>query len=292
MKRYLSKGNIICGIVAILFLIMAAFYSEEATLTLEAIKEAIPMSSERLDPGNDGKIVLVSGPIYVDGYSAWDETFDADIDAPILRRTVEMYQWVRYFDSHNDEYYQREWSDANPIYYRDNPDSKPYQDRKFYSEFTFGQYELSPEIVAKLERHGTWIPVGGLSSRTAERFGMHLINDVYYIFQDMQNPNVEVGDTRITFQALDIYDVFDITVVAKQEGNMLVQHRLRDELYPLGNIYNGIRDARSILDEEESEFAFGKWVLGGLAVVFIIATVLITRANAKYGTIKKAKGIE
>ena len=282
MKKFLSKGNIICGIVTILFLILTFTFSEESSMTMQAIEEAVPMSSDRVDTDNDGKVVLVSGRITAEEYSALDDTFSVDVDFPILRRNVEMYQWVRYTDRDGDETYVREWSDKDPVYFRDNPRSMPYQGRKFYSAFSLGAYELSPELVAKLEPLGSWARVGGLDRRTAERFGMELANDAYYIYQDLNNAYVDVGDTRITFDALNISGLSEITIVARQEGNMLVEHRLKDDIYPLGKIYEGIRDTKSILSEEEGEAAFGMWVLGGLTVVFAVVTGLITMSNVKY----------
>ena len=286
MKKYLSKGNVIWGLVTILFIIMTATLFEEASLTMPLIRAAEKAQSDKVAPENDGKIVVVSGRIKADGYSTRDETFNVFVDAPILRRNVDMYQWVKYYerDRNNqmEERFRREWSDAEPIYHGDNPRSKPYQSRMFYSEVMLGEYELSQELVAKLQPHGSWTPVSGLGGGTAEKYGMVLTNDVYYIYHDIENKYVDVGDTRIHFHALDISDLGDITVLAKQEGNMLTVHRVKDNLYPLGDIYAGIKGVEEVAGKEEDDYVYAKWVLAGFTVFFAFLTALFTWLNVRY----------
>ena len=286
MKKYLSKGNVIWGLVTILFIIMTATLFEEASLTMPLIRAAEKVQSDKVAPENNGKIVLVSGRIKADGYSARDETFDIRVDAPILRRNVDMYQWVKYYERNRnnqmEEHFRREWSDAEPIYHEDNPRSKPYQGRMFYSEVMLGEYKLSQELAAKLAPHGSWTPVGGLSGGTAEKYGMVLTNDIYYIYHDIENEYVEVGDTRIYFHALDISGVENITVLAKQEGNMLTVHRVKDNLYPLGGIYAGIKGVEEVAGKEEGDYAYAKWVLAGFTVFFAFLTALFTWLNIGY----------
>jgi len=248
------------------------------------IRAAETAQSDRVAPENDGRIVLVSGRISADGYFAHDETFDVRVDAPILRRNVDMYQWVLYRSNRNEEdEYRRQWSDREPTFHRDNPRSKPYQGRMFYSQVMLGEYELSQELLAKLEPHGSWTPVRGLGRATAERFGMVLADNVYYIYQNLESRFVEVGDTRIYFHALNISDLGDITVLARQDGNMLTVHRVDDDrFFMMGNIYAGIIGVEEVASIEEGEFAFATWVFVGLTVFFAFLTALVTWLNVGY----------
>jgi len=284
VKKYLSKGNIICGIITFLLIMLTTMLFEQASLTIPLIQAAVKAQSDKVMQENDGRIVLVSGRFSADGYSAWDDTFEVRVDAPILRRNVDVYQWVKDTEkSRSDddvEYYKMEWSDAKPISFRDNPTSKPYQGKMFYSEAMFGEYKLSPDLVSKLEPHGSWIPVKGLSEGTAEKYGMVLENDIYFIYNDIEGEYLDVGDTRIYIYALDISDLEDITVLARQEGNMLTMHMVKDDVYPLGNIYGGIKSAEEISGEEEDDFVYAKWTAVIFTAIFALITALITWSNA------------
>jgi len=159
----------------------------------------------------------------------------------------------------------------------------------FYSEIMLGEYKLSPELVSKLEPHGSWIPVMELDGGTAEKHGMVLKNDVYYIYHDIESEYLDVGDTRIYFHALDIsgLEEGDITVLARQEGNMLTVHMVKDDVYPLGKIYGGIKGVEEIAGEEEDDFVYAKWTAVIFTAIFGFITALITWSNA--GRIRRRK---
>ena len=280
MKKYLSKGNIICGIITIILLLMTFSTFEGASNSMPLIQEAVTASSDKVIPENDGKIVIISGRIAGEGYSAVDDTFDIEVDTPLLKRKVEVYQWVKKQGAHSqrkdDEYYEREWSDANPILYGSNPWEKPYENKTFYSTVKLGSYEISTDLVSKLEPLGERVTVEGLSSRTAEKFGMVLADDFYYIYQDLDVDYVEVGDARISYSALDISDLREITILAKQEGNMLVA-----DVFPIGNIYAGILGIDEVTSKAAEDVAYAKWTALILTFIFALITAYITWNNSR-----------
>jgi len=282
MRKYFSIGNVICGIVAIGCLIGMVAVFGEASMNIALIEDAIVVPGTQVLAENDGKIVLVSGRITNNEFYAFDDTFEVEADSPILKRSVDMYQWVKYTRD-DEDYYTTEWSNAKPIVYSDNPRDKPYQDKMSCASVWVGEYELSPEIVAKLEPHGEWTRLRGLSGSVAARYGMEFVNDTFYIYNDLDNEYVDVGDTRIQFETLNISRLGDITILARQDGHMLNQHTPRENvMYPLGNIYSGRKTLEEVLKEEEGELNFAKWVFIILTLVFALLTALLTWMNVKY----------
>jgi len=284
MRKYLSVGNVVCGLITIFLLFAAIVMLDQEEQTMEALGGAVEAPVDRVLSANEGKVVVVSGKISHTGYSAYDETFEVGVDSPILKRNVDMYQWVEYTESYGNDieyYYEREWSDSNPIRYSDNPSSKPYESRMFYSEVMLGEYRLAPELVEKMRFMGKWADVAGLGRGAADKYGLILSDDVLYYYQNPAGQYVDVGDARIYYEALDISGLSDITVAARQEGDMLVELRGDNNVFLVGNIYDGVMSAADVFGAREDDFAFAGITALVLILIFGLITALITRGNIK-----------
>jgi len=294
MRKYLSIGSVICGILTFFFIGLTILSFDQEAQTLDALGNAVEAPSDRVLPENEGKVVVVSGRIASDGYFAFDETFEVGVDSPILRRNVDVYQWVKKTEGMGEaeeEYYEREWSDAKPVMYGDNPSSKPYEGRVFCSEFRLGEYRLAPELVEKFRFLGQWVDVGNLGWEAVDKYGLVLSGDAYYYYQNPGGQYVDVGDAKIYYEALDISGLSAITVAAKQEGDMLVELRGDGNMFLVGDVFSGVMSAEDVFGAREDDMAYAKVVGFVLIIIFGAITALLVRGNIKKHRFREQFGV-
>lgn len=203
----------------------------------EGARVVVSVAADRVDGGNEGKLVHMSGPATTAETLA-DPVCGVQAAAIALRRTVEMYQWDESSRSETKKKlgggeetvttysYERKWSER-PIDSSDfkkpdghtNPGSFPLESETWRAAtVTLGAFTLSPGLVSQIstfeplpppDPYRVRIPVG--QGRRAQVQGAYL-----YIGFDPGRP--EVGDLRIAFAAVRPATV---SVVAQQAGGTL-----------------------------------------------------------------------
>lgn len=174
---WLSRiGNSFKGILLGLMLIVLAaallFWNEgravhRRTALNKAADVVVNVTSDAVDPANDGKLIHLSGPADT-AETLTDPLFDVSVRALKLNRKVEMYQWQEYaerkekrntggsVDTTTTYSYQKGWSEQ-PISSADfnesgheNP-SMPYTSEKWTAEkITVGAFTLSDSLKSKI----------------------------------------------------------------------------------------------------------------------------------------------
>ena len=232
-----SFKGIIFGLILFFGAFPLLFWNEgRAVKRYQTLKEGegavISVSSEDVDPANNGRLVHVSGRADT-RQTLTDETFFVSRTAIHLKRTVEMYQWKENRETNTEKQtgggekttttysYHKTWSSSpiNSSGFRqrsghENPASMPFRSRTFTaSPVTLGAFVLSPSLVQEID---SWSPVTVDASAplpSSLGAGGMAYNRGFYMGRDPGDP--AIGDIRISFKAVGPGPV---SLIAAQQG--------------------------------------------------------------------------
>ena len=168
-----SLRGILIGILLILVAIVGLFWNEGRTVnrykTLkEGSKVVVSVSADKVDPLNEGKLVHLSGKT-ASKEILCDNDFGIAINAVMLTRHVEMFQWIENSSTKTQKNlggseekvtvytYKKEWSSSlnDSSSYKekghDNPSVMPYQAQtSFAKDVNVGAFKLSSSLISLL----------------------------------------------------------------------------------------------------------------------------------------------
>ncbi len=231
-------------------------------------------AADRVDPGDDGKLVFVRG--VASAQPIVDPDTGVTLEALAATRKVEMYQWreqsTRRGGSTNATpespgvTLTKTWSErAEPttVFMQAqrlaNPPA-PFGERRMTSEGArLGAFGLTAEALAALPKSPAAVePRGPIAGRPATRAG-----DALFVGATPQQP--EIGDLRIAYQAAP---PGEITLVGRQVDGRIAAHRdSSGETILLAA--RGLRSPEDMFGAARSGNAFMTWVvrvLGALAM--------------------------
>jgi len=228
--------KIVFGVIMMIAALPLLFWNEgRAVRTAQALEEgrgvAVTTSSDKVDPGKEGKLVHTTGRART-ADTVSDPVFGIATNAIALKRNVEMYQWTEERESRGrsaDNYvykYTKQWSallvdsakfkvpDEHP-----NPRRMQYNSEKWIaSTVTLGAYTLSSSQVNRIPGEDPVKAVLPSSGSTARAVREHA--GALYVGENPEQP--QVGDLRITFTKVPDSDV---SIVAKQVGSSFAPYR-------------------------------------------------------------------
>jgi hypothetical protein len=299
-QGWFSKiGDALKGIVFGLILFVVSFplliWNEgRAVKTAKSLAEGRgavqTVPSDRVDPGNEGKLVHTTGRATTKETLA-DREFGVSVGAIRLKRKVEMYQWKETSQTEKRDKvggstetvttysYNREWSESLIDSSRfkqqgghQNPRAMPLRTTQWQaSQVMLGAFSLSAAQVAAiggeepLEPSADKPAPAGVSKPVAKQPGG------YYIGEDPQAP--AVGDLRVSFFKVP---ETDLTIVASQSGSSFQPFRAKAG----GTVdlqRRGIASADELFTSAEQSNATLTWILravGWLMMAFGIGLVL------------------
>ncbi len=278
-----SFKGIFGGFIAILIGIVLLWWNEGNNVknlktTAEMDKSYIDVSSESIDSSNEGKLIATSGKL-INEQELTDSMFDVTIKTPIMKRVVEIYQWVEESDTDEDGNttysYKKEWSsdiiNSNNFHQtgHTNPQQKLYEDDEYTSnEVRVGAFVLTNDQVRSLSTNGTFTSFNQekVTELNLTIYGNYLTNS-----SNLSNP--EVGDMRISF----VYNnSSDISVLAVQSGNTFTNF-VSKAGKTINRVMDGIHNGKDMINTIKHENKVLKWILravGILACVIGFATIL------------------
>jgi len=242
-QSWLSRiGNSIKGIAFGFLLIVGAvillWWNEgRAVRRIKALKEGshvvVPVGSDRVDAGNDRKLVYMTG-VALTGDVLTDAEFGVTTNALKLERVAEMYQWTETqkqqttknlggsttttttYDYHPS--WQRVCVNSGSFKHPEghqNPPAMNYDSRKLVaSPITIGAFTLSQTLVGKIGG-GAALPLTSSNSLPVALKGRcQLMNGGVYIGTNTATP--QIGDQRISFRVTGFTPV---SLVARQIQN-------------------------------------------------------------------------
>lgn len=228
------KG-ILVGLVLFVVSFPLLFWNEgravQADRTLrEGGKAVVSVTADRVDPGNAGKLIHVTGRATTDA-TVTDPTFGVSANALQLTRCVEMYQWEEKTSSTSEKKlgggtdttttysYTKVWTDRtvdsssfkSPADHQ-NPGSAPYESATWTATpVSLGAFYLTPGQVGRIGG-ATPLPVGTNAVVPPEQAGKaRLTSTGVYLGKDPTAP--QIGDVRITFR---VVMPTEVSVLARQ----------------------------------------------------------------------------
>ena len=286
-------GNAFKGILVGLILVAVAFgllfWNEgRAVKRYKTLKEGggavVSVAADRVDPGNEGKLVHLSGKA-ITSETLTDPAFGVTSQAIKLRRVAEMYQWKE--ESRSEEKkklgggtettttysYNKTWSKDlissggfKVSEGHQNPGQMPYQSvEQAAAVVTLGAFTLSGSLVARMDDY-TPLALGSGFSLPADLAAKGKASgDTIYLGRDQGAP--QVGDMRLSFQEVR---PMEISLVARQVNATFEPYQTQAG-GTIELLATGTHTAEAMFQEAQKSNAILTWALriGGLFLMFI-----------------------
>lgn len=282
-----SFKGILVGIVLFVLAFPVLWWNEGRMVErYQALEEGaglvVSVSSEAIDPANEGRLIHTSGTATTEE-SLTDPEFGISGQLLLLERQVEMYQWRESTESKTEKNlggsetttttysYDRAWSstpiDSSAFRQPDaheNPATMPDRSTRFTtSQARLGAFRLSQGQVQRLHNRQP-VPLAGKTFDHLDR-SHRVLGDSLFIGRDPDHP--EIGDLRIVFQQMPASPV---SIVGQQQDGGMTDYRPRAGSAIL-LIADGLVDAEAMFQAAQQENTFIAWLLRilGFALMFI-----------------------
>ena len=274
MKKKKKGTGPFAGLIIIVLGIGILWWNEGNDVkNIKTIEEArnvlVKVSSDKVDPVNEGKLVSTNGKMVIEEDYLQDSMFNLQSPKTAkLVRVVEMYQWVEEEEDDGDYVrynYKKEWlteiessssfNDSTKV----NPSSMPYEQEVFLSNnVSLGAFTLSDAQKEMLDTSAT-VSLGDTVSIPAGYFKVG-----NYISSVDNLANADIGDVRISFRYNSDQE---ISILAKQSGSSFVPYESNQGKI-LFRVEKGIMSGDDIINVVESENNALKWILRILGILF------------------------
>ena len=240
--------------------------------TAELEDSYVDVKSNKVESKNDGKLVATHGKL-INEKELTDETFGVTIKTPIMKRTVEVYQWKETSNTDNDGNttysYNKDWSerliDSSDFHEtgHDNPTSKLYEDKTYTSDdVKVGAFSLSSEQVEKLSTKANFTE---FNQETINGLNLKITNNYITNSEDFENP--KIGDVRITFT---FNNSTEVSVLAIQSDDSFVDFTSKAGK-KVNRIVDGSHNGKDMIESIRSEDKFMKWILRFFGFIICMA---------------------
>ena len=271
-----SFKGILGGFILIIAAVILLWWNEGNNVrnlktTAEMGKNYVDVSSDKVDAANEGKLIATSGKL-INEEELTDKTFNVKVTTPLLKRTVEVYQWEEDSEESNGNTtysYKKVWSstliDSNNFHNggHNNPTTKLYQDETYNStDVRVGAFSLSTEQVLTLSTKGT---VNEFDQETIETLGYTTYGNYVTNAKDINNP--EVGDFRIIFE---YNNSTEVSVLAVQKGNSFVDYVSSSDK-TVNRVMDGVLSGEEMINVIKKENKILKWILRAVGLLLCAA---------------------
>ncbi|MBQ6285470.1 MAG: TMEM43 family protein [Bacilli bacterium] len=272
-----SFKGIIGGFVLIAVAVVLLWWNEGNNVrnlktTAEMGKNYIDVSSEKVNSENEGKLVATSGKL-INEEELTDTKFNVKVTTPLLKRTVEVYQWEEEKEtdsSDNTTYnYKKVWSssliDSSDFHNggHTNPTTKLYEDETYTStDVKVGAFSLSNEQVLTLSTKGT---VSTFDTDFVKELGFTAYGNYLTNAEDINNP--KIGDYRIIFE---YNNSSEVSVLAVQKGNSFVDY-VSSADKTINRVMDGVLSGEEMINVIKKENKILKWILRAVGIILCAA---------------------
>ena len=207
----------------------------------EGAKSVVSISSDKVDSGNEKKLVHLTG-LAETKETLTDPVFNVSEEKAIkLIRRVEMYQWKETKKSKSKKQtgggtktettysYNKVWSDDvinsnnfNKSQQYRNPSKKPYSGEvEAAKEVTLGGFTLSASLIDKIITESP-VRVSADTLPAELKNNLTVSNNKYYLGDNPSSP--QIGDTRISFEVVKPEKV---SIISRQIGNTFEPYKTK-----------------------------------------------------------------
>jgi hypothetical protein len=281
------------------------FWNEgRAVKTARSLEEGagavISVPADRVDTGNQGKLLHVSGEATT-GETLTDAEFGVSAPAIKLERVVEMYQWDEDEKSETKKKigggeetvktytYKKTWSEKlidsdrfKQSGSHANPAAKPFASDEWKAQTVkLGAYRLSSGQVERLDKADP-VSVDGAkpSAAVAEKAKAVAGQNLFYVGKDPANP--VIGDARITFKAVRPAAV---SVVARQVGDTFEPY-LAKAGGTVDLLEYGQKSADAMFQAAQAANTTLTWILrGGGFLLMFLGLVMVFKPISVFGDV-------
>lgn len=299
-----SIKSVLFGGLMFLVAFPLLFWNEgRAVTTARSLEEGagavVSVSSDRVESGNEGKLVHMSGQATTDE-TVKDPEFGVSAQAIKLMRKAEMYQWQEEKKSEEKKKlgggtettttytYKKGWSakqidssDFKKPEGHENPARMPYPSQTFAAgKVTLGAFTLSAGLVDKIDTTEELRVDQRMAEELPDGVSAALDGGGYYIGKD---PKVaQVGDLRVRFAVVKPQTV---SLVARQVASSFEPYQAKagDAILLLKA---GTLSADAMFKAAQAENAMLTWILRGVGFfVMFIGLAMVFRPIAVFGDV-------
>ncbi len=226
-------GGFVLGIILIVVGVILLWSNEGRTVKTqsainEALKEYKDVTSEQVNPKNEGKLIATSGELDItNSGDLKDGKFNITIKAAKLERKVEMYQWDENCTTDEDDHktctYEKKWSDMlidSSSFEKSgytNPTSFKYESEEYKAEnIKVGAYDLPERLLSNLSYNEEL-----KNEKLTEMYKTPVDNfklEGNYLMNSSNVSDPQVGDLRISYRYASEGEV---SMLGVQQGNTL-----------------------------------------------------------------------
>lgn len=298
-----SIKSVLVGILLFLVAFPLLWWNEgRAIATERSLKEGagmvVSVSTDKVDEANEGKLVHMTGEASTEE-TVTDPIFGISANAIMLRRNVQMYQWVETKKSTSREKlgggketvttyeYKQEWTDKfnDSDKFKErvghtNPGAMPFEKLAVTAkDVKLGAFQLSESLVTKIDKGDTIsLKENDLEKLSPEvKDKAKLVEGVLYIGENTSAP--KIGDTKVSFQEVKPTTV---SIIARQQGSTFEPYTTSNgetlELIQIGTVSADLMFKQALAENSTITWIlrlvgfFLMWI--GLASIFSPLTVI------------------
>lgn len=270
-----SFKGIVTGFVLFIASFIVLWWNEgNFVKTKKSLEEGaaitIAVEGTKVDSSNEGKLIHIAGPAETsEQISDTELGFTPKSKALILRRDIEMYQWVENVKSETKDKldgsqetvktysYEKKWDST----YHDSSDFKkpeghrnptmPVEDKTWRpSRVNVGEYQLSDNLKGQVS--------GGSSIPSSE---VRYTSMPSYVRSRLlkEGEVEEVGDIRISYSMLTSPQ--DVSVIAQQKGNTFVRYQTSIDGKQISMLDMGMKSKEEMYANAQRANVIMTWIL-------------------------------
>ena len=229
----ITKGKIILLIIVAYFVIFAIInVNKEKDVNQFILDNVVYVKDGKVDPNNDGKLVLVSGKIESDNYVTFME-LDEKFKSIKAKRIVE-----DYIKNDDGDY---EWTERNePLSDANGDYLKSLICDEKVSNVRIGEFELDEKGLSLIKDDSYY-------SKQPEVLG--LITTGIDYSRDPYEENLKEGDIKLTYKYYDLDKHPNMSVLAVQKGNSFESYKYdkKEEVY---QVFDSLVNDKETLTKE------------------------------------------
>ena len=255
----ITKGKIILAIVIVYFAVTGARnFNKDKLTNSEILKEVTIVSDGKINPENDGKLVLVSGKISFDGNIAFEE-LDEPIDSFKVSRKVE-----EFFEYEKDGKKHYEWRERTAA----------YQNASKLLDFLYSTEKTITPNVGEFFLDAKGLELVKANDRYTKQESIANLKHTGLFYSNPAHDDLDVpGDVRIDYRYYDIEKNPYLSVLAEQHGKTFKPYEMgkKTEIY---KVFKGQIDSTDKLKEELNKQVKNStsnriWFIGFIALIGI-----------------------
>jgi hypothetical protein len=298
------KGVLVGGAFFVGSFPLLVWNEGRAVKTARSLEEGagavVSVPADRVDAGNQGKLVHVSGEATT-GETLADPDFGVSAPAIRLERVVEMYQWDEDEKSETKNKlgggtetvktytYKKVWSDKlidsdrfKQSGSHANPAALPFEGREWTAQkVTLGAYRLSGGQVSRLDKSEV-VSLDGAKpvAAVAEKVKTAPGQNQFYVGKDPASP--AIGDARVSFKAVRPATV---SLVARQVGDSFEPY-LAKAGGSVDLLEYGQRSAESMFQAAQAANTTLTWILrGGGFLIMFLGLIMVFKPISVFGDV-------